>query len=400
MSHLSPQNRGSAAASVEIDAAALRAQFPTLADTAYLNSGSYGLLAAPVKAAFESYLSDRLRNGSNWPEWVARAERARHAVGAILGATPEEIALTTSASAGINAIASALDFSHPRNRILVSDFEFPTSGHIWNAQARRGAIVEYVPEVDGKIPVESFERMIDERTKLVAVSHVCYRNGVKLDIAPIVRAAHARGAYVLLDCFQSAGVCALDVHALGVDFAVGGMLKYLLGTAGIGFLYVKRELAVELEATDSGWFAQEDPNTMDLFHHVPARDARRFQAGTPPVAACFAAEAGLGIITELGPPAIERRVRELTGHCMDRLLAEGWSLATPRADHARGPMVAIRSTNEHELVRRLAERRVVTSCRDGNVRAMFHAYNDEGDVDALVDGLRAHSELVRRRAAG
>jgi len=173
------------------------------------------------------------------------------------------------------------------------------------------------------------------------------------------------------------------------------MLKYLLGTAGIGFLYVREGCIPQLTPKASGWFAQADVDAMDVSRNVPSPTARRFQAGTPPVPNCYAALAGLDIILQLGSTAIETYVRELTGRCMDRLLEAGCRLATPREDSRRGPTVAICSSNDVELTARLAERNVITSCRDGNLRAMFHAYNDESDVDALVEGLLANRALVR-----
>ncbi|HQW08906.1 MAG TPA: aminotransferase class V-fold PLP-dependent enzyme [Steroidobacteraceae bacterium] len=374
----------------------LRAEFPTLQHKAYINSGSYGLLAIEVQQAFERYLADRLECGADWGKWVQLYEDVRQRVALLLGASTDEIAVTASASAGLNALASALSFTDGRDKIVVSDFEFPTSGQIWHAQERAGARVEHVPEnAQGYIPLEAFERAIDERTRLVAISHVCYRNGARLDVAEITRMARRKGALVLLDCFQSVGVMQVDVKALDVDFAVGGMLKYLLGTAGIGFLYVREGCIPQLTPKASGWFAQADVDAMDVSRNVPSPTARRFQAGTPPVPNCYAALAGLDIILQLGSTAIETYVRELTGRCMDRLLEAGCRLATPREDSRRGPTVAICSSNDVELTARLAERNVITSCRDGNLRAMFHAYNDESDVDALVEGLLANRALVR-----
>lgn len=382
---------------MSIDVPKLRNRFPTLAHKVYLNSGSYGLLSLEVRQAFGDYLARRESQGSDWGEFVARDEEVRLRMARLLNAQPDEIATTASASAGINALASALDLTGHRRKIVVSDFEFPTSGQIWHAQQARGARVEHVPESpDGTIPLESFERVIDEETALVAVAHVCYRNGAKLDVRRIAQLAHERGALLLLDCYQSVGVTAVDVKKLDVDFAVGGMLKYLLGTAGIGFLYVRSDLASRLNPTNTGWFAQADPAAMDIYHNVPAANARRFQAGTPPVPSCYAAAAGLGIILELGVANIEESVRALTGRCMDRLLESGISLATPRADQLRGPQIAIRSTDENALVAALAERNIVTSCRAGNVRAMFHCYNDDSDVDALIEGLRANEKLLKR----
>ena len=378
-----------------IDIARLRARFPTLASKAYLNSGSYGLLSTDVEAAFRRYLDDRLELGADWGAWVGRSEGVRDGMAALLHASPDEIAVTASASAGINSLASALDFTGERNRVVVSNFEFPTSGQIWHAQERRGAEVAHVAEgPDGTIPLEHFERAIDERTRLVAIAHVCYRNGAKVDVEGVVRLARAKGAMVLLDIFQSVGTADIDVGALDVDFAVGGMLKYLLGTAGIGFLYVKREHIAALTPTVGGWFAQADVDAMDIFANDPSPTARRFQAGTPPVPNSYAAEAGIGLIRELGADAIEARIRALTGACMDRLLEEGCKLATPRDDASRGPQVAVRSTDAPALVARLAEGDVITSDRDGNVRAMFHAYNDESDVERLIEGLKANRGLL------
>lgn len=382
-----------------LDVAALRGRFPTLRDTIYLNSGSYGLLADSVAAAVESYLETRRTKGADWGDWVARAERVRAQMALLLNAGDDEVAVTASASASMNAVASALDFSGERNRILVSDYEFPTSAQIWHAQERRGAVVQHIPENGrGVIPVEHFERAIDERTRLVVLSHVCYRHGAKFSaeaIKEIVRLAHRSGAHVLLDSFQLAGTESLDVNALGVDFVVGGMLKYLLGSAGIGYLYVRQALIEELVPTATGWFAQADIEAMDIHANDPSPTARRFQAGTPPVPNCYAAEAGLDIILGIGTEAIGRQVRATTRYALDRLAEAGISVATPSDDDLRGPMIAIRASDDEELVRRLMAKRIVTSSRDGNLRAGFHFYNDEADVDRWIEALCAERELLR-----
>src|ERR1700719_5329943 len=201
---------------------ALRKEFPVLERKTYLNSGSYGALANEVKAAVETYLEDRLLRGANWDAWIAKLESVRALTATLLHAGPDEIAVTASVSAGLNALASALDFSGARNKVVVSDFEFPTNAQIWHAQEPRGAQVVHVARAaDGYIPLEMFERAIDERTQLVAITHVCFLNGAKLDIAGVVRLARAKGTRVLLDCYQSVGSVDLDVRALDVDFAVG-----------------------------------------------------------------------------------------------------------------------------------------------------------------------------------
>jgi selenocysteine lyase/cysteine desulfurase len=368
--------------------AALRREFPLLERKTYLNSGSYCALANEVKAAFEAYLEDRLRVGANWDLWVAKNESVRSLVAALIGAASDEIAITASVSAGLNSLASALDFSGPRNKIVISDFEFPTAAQIWHAQERRGARIVHVPRAaDGYIPASAFAAAVDERTQLVAITHVCFRNGAKLDVAGIVELARAKGARVLLDCYQSVGSMTVDVKALGVDFAAGGMLKYLLGTAGIGFLYVRDALVPSLVPANSGWFAQEDIGAMDITANRPAPSARRFEAGTPAVVNCYAAEAGLRMLLRVGTEAVEERIRTLTGRCMQRLREIDWRSITPPEDGRRGATVALPSRNAGRLVRELEDRGIVTSCRDDNVRAAFHFYNDEADVDVLCAAL-------------
>jgi selenocysteine lyase/cysteine desulfurase len=389
---------------------ALRKEFPLLQRKTYLNSGSYCALANEVRAAFDAYMEDRLLVGANWDVWVTKNESVRNLTATLLHASPDEIAVTASVSAGLNALASALQFTGPRNKVVVSDFEFPTNAQIWHAQEPRGAKVVHVPRAaDGYIPTEMFEKAIDEQTQLVAITPVCFRNGAKLDIPGIVRLARAKGAMVLLDCYQSVGSLDIDVKALDVDFAAGGMLKYLLGTAGIGFLYVKDSCARSLVPTNSGWFAQADISAMDITANRPAPNARRFEAGTPPVVNCYAAEAGLKLLLKVGTPAIEKRNLALTRRCMERLEEIGWPSITPIQDARRGATVAVPSSDAARLQAELMKHDIVTSYRDANVRASFHFYNNEDDVESFVAamqelrgslGLALPTRLTRNTQAG
>ncbi|HEY2635343.1 MAG TPA: aminotransferase class V-fold PLP-dependent enzyme [Steroidobacteraceae bacterium] len=367
----------------------LRKEFPVLGRKTYLNSGSYCALANDVKRAFEAYMEDRLLVGANWDVWVTKNESVRALTATLLHAAPDEIAVTASVSAGLNALASALDFSGARNKVVVSDFEFPTNAQIWHAQEPRGATVVHVPRAaDGYIPLENFAKAIDERTQLVAITHVCFRNGAKLDIPGIVRLAHAKGARVLLDCYQSVGSLDIDVKSLDVDFAAGGMLKYLLGTAGIAFLYVRDSFVQSLVPTNSGWFAQAEIAAMDITGNRPAPNARRFEAGTPAVVNAYAAEAGLKFLLAVGTPAIERRNYALTRRCMQRLDEIGWPSITPTQDERRGATVAVPSRDSGGLSKELMRRDIVTSHRDDNVRASFHFYNDEDDVESFIAAMK------------
>ena len=202
----------------------IRSQFPVLERRTYLNSCAYGALATDVTDALQRYVRDRQEKGTDWNYWVERNDCVRNAIADFLGADPDEIAVTASASAGINSVASALSFDEPRNKVVISDFEFPTNAQIWYAQELRGAEVVRVPEKGGYIPVEHFEAAIDDETLIVAVTQVCFRNGARLDIPAIAEIARQKGALMLMDGYQCFGTMDFDVHRAGVDFAVGGML--------------------------------------------------------------------------------------------------------------------------------------------------------------------------------
>jgi len=213
-------------------AARCRHRFPIFERQVYINSCSQGALSDSVRAAYEQYLEDWDDKGAPWDYWVERQEAARTAFAGLVNAGADEIAVTTSLSAGVSTLASGLRFTQ-RSKVVLTDWEFPTIGQIWHAQEARGARVMHVKAADdGTIPIEHFERAIDDDTLIVALTHVCYRNGAMLDVPAVVELAHERGALVLLDAFQAIGSLPVDVAELGVDFLGAGVLKYLLGSAG------------------------------------------------------------------------------------------------------------------------------------------------------------------------
>jgi selenocysteine lyase/cysteine desulfurase len=384
------------AVSVDALPARIRHRFPIFDRLVYINSCSQGALSDAVRDAYSRYLADWDEHGAPWEYWVDQLEAARRSVARLINASEDEVAVTTSVSAGVSALASGLGFETGRNKVVVSDFEFPTIGQIWHAQERRGArVVHVAAEPDGTIPLEHFDAAIDEETALVSVTHVCFRNGSRNDVAGVIELAHERGALVLLDAYQTVGSLPVDVRALDCDFLAAGVLKYLLGSAGLGFFYCRRDLVEGIEPTATGWFADRDIFEMDIHDYSPASTARRFEAGTPPIPAIYAGIAGIELMREIGIEETEAHVRELNGLLLAGLDELGAQVVTPREPEQRGALVCVASTDVDRLVAALADGGVVTSSRDDNLRISAHCYNTAEDVSTVLDLLAQNRSLLR-----
>jgi selenocysteine lyase/cysteine desulfurase len=371
-----------------------RHRFPIFKERVYINSCSQGALSDSVRAAYGQYLHDWDERGAPWDYWLERQEAARNSFSDLINAAPDEIAVTTSLSAGVASLASGLRFAR-RSKVVLTDWEFPTIGQIWHAQEARGARVVHVHETkDGRIPIEHFAATIDDDTLLVSITHVCYRHGAMMDVRDVVSLAHERGAYVLLDAFQTVGSLPVDVKELGVDFLGAGVLKYLLGSAGLGFFYCRRELVDKIRPTATGWFADEDIFAMDHTDYSPARTAARFQSGTPPVPSIYAGIAGMELMKEIGIAETRAHVNGLNEHLVGGLDELSATVVTPRAPEHRGALVCVKSTDAPELVAALDRDGIVTSERDSNLRISAHAYNTIEDVDAVLEALRQNRELL------
>jgi selenocysteine lyase/cysteine desulfurase len=375
----------------------IRHRFGVFDQRIYLNSCSQGALSDSVRAAYDAYLHELESEGSLWSHWVSRAEDLRGAFARVLHADPDSVAITTSASAGVSALASAFDFGE-RDTVVTTTLEFPTIGQIWHAQERRGARVVHVPaETDNTLSLDRLAEAIDERTAIVSVTHICYQNGSRLDIEAIARLAHDRGALILVDSYQAAGAVPVDVGALGVDFLVGGALKYLLACPGVGYLYANPATTGHLVPAATGWFADEDIFAMQIGRYRPARTARRFESGTPPIPPVYAAVAGVELMLQIGIERTSDHVGRLNDWLIEEVTAMGGVVATPKEPDRRGPLVAVASTDAEQLVHRLAADRIVTSSRAGNLRISPHCYNTPADIERLLAVLRTHRDLLRIR---
>jgi len=375
--------------STQIESA--RSHFPIFRNKIYLNSCSQGALSDAVEASMEAHIRSWHEDGSPWDGWVEEYEAARTAFARFIGAAPEEVAVVTSASAGINSIASALDFGK-RRKVVMGEFEFPTMGQIWLAQERRGAEIEFLTAQNGKICPDCYSRAIDDQTLIVPLTHVCFMNGFRSEVVPIVKHAHERGALVMLDDYQDCGTRPIDVKALDLDFYVTGALKYLLCPSGIAFMYVRPELITSLTPTITGWFAQQNPFAFDAKHFDPATTARRFETGSPSLPQAYTATAALKLLDDFGREKTAQHIKSLTLALMDGARDLKIKVKTP-ADSA-GPLVVLQMKDSDAMVKKMAAENIIVSNRMDGLRVSFHLYNTLDDVHAVLGRLEKNRALA------
>jgi selenocysteine lyase/cysteine desulfurase len=375
------------------DVLKIRRQFRIFENKIYANSCSQGALSDAVEKAFADHLTAWHKEGSPWDLWVQQYEEVRTAFAHLIGAHPDEVAAVPSASAAINSVASALDFQG-RRKVVLGEFEFPTMGHVWLAQQRRGARVQFVSASGDAIPAENYDRAIDRDTLIVPLTHVCFLNGFRSDVKAIVSLAHSRDALVMFDDYQDCGTRPIDVKALDVDFYISGVLKYLLGPSGLAFLYVRRELISSLAPTITGWFAQANPFAFDVKQIDLAPTARRFEGGTPPIPNVCATLASLKLLSEIGLAGVAEQVKKTTRALLDGARQMDIRVKTP--PDSVGPLVVLEAKDANAMLRKLAERNIVASCRKDGVRIAFHVYNTPEDVAAIIAVFKENLDLVVR----
>jgi len=374
----------------------IRSRFNIFQRKIYLNSCSQGALSDAVQAGLEDYIASWHKHGSPWETWMDRYEEARTAFAQFINASPDEVTIVTSASAGINSVASALNFQE-RKKVVMGEFDFPTMGHVWLAQRARGAEVHFVSAEGNRIPAANYEKMIDGNTLIVPLTHVCFKNGFRSEVNAITQIAHSSGALVMLDDYQDCGTRPVDVKAMDLDFFVTGTLKYLLGPPGLAFMYVRRKLISSLVPTVTGWFAQTNPFAFDPQHIDLSPTARRFESGSPSVPNVYAAVPGFQLLREIVMENVAGHIERLAQSLLRYARDLGIRAKTP-ADSA-GPLVVLQCKDSNLLVQKLAESDIAASNRHDGLRISFHVYNTMDDVQAVAKVLEKHINLLVLDAA-
>ena len=317
--------------------------------------------------------------------------RLKRSFSRLAGCDPDEVAITTNVSIALSTIASALDLSGVRRRVVLSELDFPTDGHVWLAwAAKTGAEIVWLRSRDGlTIPLESYDEAIDDRTAVVMVNRVLYRSSAIVDAKAVCAIARQRGALSFVDDYHGLGIVPLDLHDLGCDLYTAGTLKWMCGGPGMAFLYARRSLLPSLEPALTGWFGSADPFSFDTEHLTYHDSARRLEHGTPPAPVFFLAQGGMDIIAEVGVERIRARQGELTDHVVARSDEAGLEVRTPRERAARGGVVNVRVGEDAEGVcHALLARDVCTDFRGDGLRISPHFFNTEDDVDRCFSELR------------
>lgn len=369
----------------------IRSRFKILQSKIYLNTCSQGALSDAVESGLTEYIASWHEQGSPWQTWVERYEAARTTFAKFIHASPDEVAIVTSVSAGINGIASALHFGE-RRKVVMGEFEFPTMGQVWLSHRVRGADVQFAKAQGNSIPAGAYEELIDRKTLIVPLTHVCFKNGFRSAINAVTQMAHNAGALVMVDDYQDSGTRRVDVKAMDVDFYVTGTLKYLLGPPGLAFLYIRKELIPSLAPTVTGWFGQTNPFAYNPQHFELSPTARRFEGGSPSVPNVYGALPGIQLLEQIGMQQVAGHVEILTQSLLSRARELGISTKTP-ADSS-GPLVVLQCRDSELLVKTLAQNGIVASNRFDGLRISFHVYNTLDDVNAVADVLEKNRHLL------
>ena len=370
---------------------AWRKEFPILETCTYLVSHSLG--AMPRKASFylQQFADEWSRRGVRaWHEgWWEVGRTTGDLLAPILGVRPGAISMHQNVTVAMAIIASCHRFDGPRNRIVMTDLEFPSNIYLFEGFRRYGADIVHVKSPDAmRTDLQAILDAIDERTALVPLSYVLFRSAYIQDAAAVIEKAHRVGAQVILDVYQAAGTVPLEIELLNADFAVGGSVKWLCGGPGAGYLYVRPDLARDLEPGIVGWAAHTQPFEFETGVIRYADAPQRFQSGTPNVPSLYSARAGYEIVAEIGVPAIREKSLRLTRRLMDLASQAGFRVNTPGEDGQRGGAVIIDVPNGRAVTDELIRREVIVDYRPGaGVRMAPHFYNTADEIDHAMSVL-------------
>lgn len=378
---------------------AWRARFPSVEGVLHFASHTLGAMPAEAEASVLEYTTAWSSRGIRaWEEkWMGVPAEVAGSVEQLLQAEPGSVSLHPNVTVAQAVALSCLEFSPARNRVVCTAEDFPSELYLYEGLVRRGAEIVRVPAREGRrIDEGDVLAVIDERTALVAVSHVLFRTSQLLDLSAVIARARALGALSMVDAYQSAGVVDVDVRTLAPDFLTGGSIKWLCGGPGTGYLYVNPALHARLHPALTGWFAHESPFAFDSEAQRLHAGERRFWNGTPCIPAYCAARPGFAIAAEIGGEAIREKSLRMTSRILALADEAGLTVGSPREPERRGGTVCLDVPNAEKVCARLLASDVLLDYRPGvGIRLAPHYYTREDEVDEVMARVRAAVDAER-----
>jgi kynureninase len=374
------------------DLLAYRKEFPILERTVYMISHSLGAMPRRVYDRLREYADVWATRGIRaWAEgWWEMPVTTGDKIARILGADPGSVVMHQNVSVCQSLLLSCFDLRQKRNKIVYEAMNFPSVMYAYAAHARAaGAPIVEVPSTDGiTIDTETMLTAIDEQTLLVPISHVLFKSAYIQDAKAIIDKAHAVGAYVVLDVYQSAGTVPFNVKELDVDFVTGGSVKWLCGGPGAGYLYVHAKLRGKLEPQVTGWMAHRTPFAFEP-DMTYANDVHRFLHGSPAIPALYAAESGYDIINEIGVGKIRAKSLRQTARLIELADAQGWRVNSPRDPKKRGGTVVVDVPQAAAVVQELSRRDILVDFRPGaGIRIAPHFYTKDEELEITMSEIK------------
>jgi kynureninase len=368
-----------------------RAKFPALETCVHMISHSLGCVPAQAAEDLREFAEIwATRSITAWSDWLPEVDRAATRIEKIISAPRGTVVMNQNVSTIMAVVASCLDYTPARNKIVYEALQFPTVSYVWQAEQRRGAECVLVPSQDGiTIDVDAMCAAIDEHTLAVPMSHVIFSSAYIQDAKKICAKAKAVGAHVILDCYQSVGIIPLDVVDLGVSFACGGSVKYLCGGPGAAWLYIRPDLIPQFAPRVTGWFGNEAPFAFTMPAQTYAETAWRYMGGTPAIAALYQARAGQAIVGEIGVTRIRAKSLVMTERVIGWVDELGFKLNSPRPEAQRGGSVVFDFAGAADVCRELNRRKFFCDHRPGvGIRIAPHFYSKGEEIELFFAELR------------
>ena len=365
----------------------IRKDFPVTKTYTYLANAAISPIPTPVAQETLRFYDDMLNHaGMLWPDWIEKMEQARETYARFINASSDEVGFTHSTSEGMNIIAHMLS---AKGSVISNELEFPSSILPW---LNTGSYVHLVKAKNGRILKQDISDAMSTKTKSVVISHVQYSTGFRQDLVDLSELTRKHGLYLVVNPTQSLGALHFDVKEFHIDFMASNGHKWILSSFGVGTIFIKKEYLEDIHEFHPPFFSQFGQKQREIFDNSKidmSATASRFELGSPHFSNILSLKAAIEYISKIGITHIERRILDLTSYLVEKLHGLNLDVISPlKEEKWRSGIIVFKMRNVDEIVRKLEKKRIIVSARGGGVRVSPHVYNNEEDIDTLIQELR------------